>query len=376
LRRWRRDSLVTWQGILIDGHHRYKICTEHNIKFETTEADLSDRHAVINWMIANQLGRRNLSGMQQKRLWAKRYKQEVKAVGFNQHSEGIGNSYTLNGKTAERLGGEYGVHADTINQAVRIDNALDTLEDLTSPEIVNEITSKQGLRLKGNRKITEGDVIAIAKIHEKEPEIAKTVIDEMLAGNAKTVKQGAVYARRVERQHKAQQLPNTVFNVIYADPPWQYSNTGLEGSAEGHYPTMHIDDICDLLNTEQVQIVDNAALFLWVTNPLLEDGFKVINSWGFNYKSGLVWVKPYQNQGKSGWYAQTHHEYLLIAVKGKCLPHYQPQSVISAERSAHSAKPEVFREIIERMYPDYNYLELFARRQEPRDNWVFWGNEA
>jgi len=63
-----RDSLVTWQGTLIDGHNRYKICTEHNIPFQTADKQFDSRNEVIQWIILNQFGRRNLLPFQRSEL--------------------------------------------------------------------------------------------------------------------------------------------------------------------------------------------------------------------------------------------------------------------------------------------------------------------
>ena len=86
------------------------------------------------------------------------------------------------------------------------------------------------------------------------------------------------------------------YRVIYADPPWSYSDrqdTGMLGGAVKHYDTMPLEDICAL----PVPAADDAVLFLWVTSPMLEDSFRVINAWGFKYKSSFVWDKVAHNMG-------------------------------------------------------------------------------
>jgi N6-adenosine-specific RNA methylase IME4 len=280
-------------------------------------------------------------------------------------------------KTSERLAQELGENEKTVRRAAKYKKAVDTIEDLTSTEVKQDI-------LAGETPITKKDAMRIASIangnggkkQEPDPERAKAILDEVLAGNAKTVKQAMAYSNRQCKVKEAQSLPDGTYNVIYADPPWQYSNSGSEGSADSHYPTMPTEDICTLLTDIGVYIVDNSVLFMWVTNPLLEDGLQVVRSWGFKYKTNIVWDKPQVNRGKSGFYVQGHHEILLIATKGSCLPVWLPSSRGELSPGEHSAKPDAFRDIIERMYPDYNYLELFARNQPPRDNWEFWGNEA
>ena len=158
------------------------------------------------------------------------------------------------------------------------------------------------------------------------------------------------------------------FDIIYADPPWEYDFSVSDSRAiESHYPTMKLDEICKL----KIPAAENAVLFLWVPQPKLREGLKVIDAWGFEYKTGMVWIK---DKIGMGYYVRGKHELLLIATKGKPelpLPKNRPESVIEAPRTNHSEKPKIIYDIIEKMYPNKRYLELFARSQH--DGWVAWG---
>lgn len=162
------------------------------------------------------------------------------------------------------------------------------------------------------------------------------------------------------------------YRVIYADPPWSYSdkqNIEVLGGAEKHFPTMALDEICGL----PVPSAEDAVLFIWVTSPLLEEVFKVIRAWGFRYKSSFVWDKVAHNMGH---YNSVRHEFLLICTKGSCTPDIPRlfDSVVSIERTEHSRKPAEFREMIDTLYTHGNRLELFAR--EAPEGWDVWGNMA
>lgn len=162
------------------------------------------------------------------------------------------------------------------------------------------------------------------------------------------------------------------YRVIYADPPWSYNdkqNIEVLGGAEKHYLTMPLNDICKL----PVPAEDNAVLFIWVTSPMLEDCFKVINAWGFKYKTSFVWDKVAHNMGH---YNSVRHEFLLICTRGSCTPDVAKlfDSVVSIERTEHSRKPKEFRDMIDTLYPIGNRLEMFAR--EAPDGWDVWGNMA
>lgn len=168
-------------------------------------------------------------------------------------------------------------------------------------------------------------------------------------------------------------MPEGTYRIVYADPPWQYSDRkeyAPQGAAENHYPTMTIHELC---NMQLPKIEDNAVLFFWVTSPLLEDAFKVINAWGFKYKASFIWDKIAHNMGH---YNSVRHEILLIATKGSCLPDNQKlyDSVQSIERTEHSVKPNVFRSIIEALYTHGSKVELFARKRY--EGWDVFGNQV
>jgi len=132
---------------------------------------------------------------------------------------------------------------------------------------------------------------------------------------------------------------------------------------------MDLEKISEL----KIPSAKNAILFLWVTSPKLEDGLEVIKAWGFIYKTSMVWVK---DKIGMGYYARGRHEFLLIATRGQIGvpdPENRPDSVIESPRKRHSKKPEIVYDLLEQMYPEHEYLELFARNK--REKWMSWGNE-
>lgn len=158
------------------------------------------------------------------------------------------------------------------------------------------------------------------------------------------------------------------FGTIYADPPWRYGNQGTRGANGGHYVDMSVDEIAAL---PIAMLADNAAhLHLWTTNAFLFDAKRIIEAWGFEYKSCYVWVKPQIGMGN---YWRVSHEFLLFGVRGSCS--FRDRSLKSwgcFERREHSEKPEEIRKLIERGSPG-PYLELFGRRRV--DGWTVWGND-
>ncbi|MHA1370523.1 MAG: MT-A70 family methyltransferase [Promethearchaeota archaeon] len=193
---------------------------------------------------------------------------------------------------------------------------------------------------------------------------------------------GLLYYAQEEKSIDSPPIPKNVYRIIYADPPWKYTEQGLTGVSDSyhrgdeygnipkHYKPMTIKELC---NMKMPKTEDNAVLFLWVTWPFLEKSFKVIEAWGFKYKTGIVWDKIKHN---FGYYVSVRSELLLICTKGSCTPDVKVlhDNVVSIERTKHSEKPERFREIIDEIYPKGNRIELFARKKVK--NWDAWGLEV
>ena len=185
-------------------------------------------------------------------------------------------------------------------------------------------------------------------------------------------------AERVERINEiaANNVPLETaqrFPIIYADPPWEYEHSKTDSRRiDNHYPTMPLSEICDLPVGEVA--TPNAVLFLWATSPKLEEALRVMASWGFTYRTSMVWIKP---QIGMGYYARQQHEFLLIGARGSLPvpePANRPPSAFTSPRTEHSRKPEEYYEFIERMYPEYERIELFSRNK--RDGWTTWGNQS
>lgn len=206
-------------------------------------------------------------------------------------------------------------------------------------------------------------------------EVFEKFVAETKAGAEELTSRGVLaIALKLRRQTQIQNVPDLPlgkYQVIYADPPWAYDNTGLGGSAESHYPTISTDELVQLDISSRAG--DDAVLFLWVTSPFLPEGLELCQAWGFEYKTSFVWVKDRATYGKLGFYNYGQHEFLFVATKGSCLPRSESlvPSLIVAPKGEHSAKPELVYEIIEKMYPG-PYIELFARKTRP--NWATWGN--
>ena len=170
------------------------------------------------------------------------------------------------------------------------------------------------------------------------------------------------------------------YNVIYADPPWSfktYSDKGKDRSPENHYNVMNFKDICNLPVNNIAN--DNSVLLMWVIDPLLDKAFKVIDAWGFKYKTvGFTWAKTNKKSlgffTGLGYWTRGNPEMCLLATKGKPkrISKSVPQLVVE-QRREHSRKPDIMYQHIENLL-DGPYIELFARTK--RKGWDCWGNQT
>lgn len=176
---------------------------------------------------------------------------------------------------------------------------------------------------------------------------------------------------------------DTRFGTILADPPWQFQNrTGKmapEHKRLSRYPTMTLDEICDL--PVEAIAAARAHLYLWVPNALLPEGLRVMDQWGFNYKSNLIWYKVRKDGGPDrrgvGFYFRNVTEVLLFGVRGKDVRTLDPgrsqENVFVSRKREHSRKPDEQYGVIESCSWGPR-LEMFARGA--REGWTVWGNQS
>lgn len=171
---------------------------------------------------------------------------------------------------------------------------------------------------------------------------------------------------------------NKKYNIIYADPPWSYKDSGCKGAAAEHYQTMSVEDICKLPVKDLAD--KDCVLFMWATYPQLEEALQVIKHWGFEYKTiAFQWVKTYKSGfgeflGLGRW-TRGNTEPCLLATKGKPKRiNAGVSQLIFSPLRRHSQKPPEARVKIKKLLGDLSAVELFAREKvEGRDS---WGNEV
>lgn len=176
------------------------------------------------------------------------------------------------------------------------------------------------------------------------------------------------------------------YQIIYADPPWEYKQSGSKknsrGMAKQHYQTMSTEDICAL--PVRNIATDNAIIFMWATFPNIAEAIKVIETWGFAYKTAaFVWVKQNKKSNSLFWgmgaYTRANAEVCLLGIskntKAKdMIKNHAVHQIVQSRIEYHSKKPDIVRDRILDLVGDLPRIELFARQET--EGWDCWGNEV
>lgn len=179
--------------------------------------------------------------------------------------------------------------------------------------------------------------------------------------------------------------------IVYADPCWQYSNrnTGgsMESSAEAHYQTMTVEELCEMGTVVQNSFSHNCACFMWTTGPFLLDGSTahVLDAWGFTPKCiAFVWIKTYADGSPvngMGFYTRSSIEYVVLGVRGEfkrkdasIMQLFEEPETVRLPRLRHSEKPAEIRNRIVSLLGDIPRIEMFSRHKIP--GWTYYGNEV
>lgn len=415
-----RDALVVWGETLVDGHNRYKICTEHNIPFTTVSKDFDDRNAAMLWMMNNQLSRRNLNDFQRVEI-VRKCESAVKAQAEKRMTQGV-NQYTKSPvvnlpqgstpmKSRDTLGAMAGVSGSTYEHAVTvIDKAPEAVVDAVRKDELSinagyEVTKMQPEEQKEiSERIEHGEKAknvvaevrakagvspkiferAVAVIEAAPEELKSEVRDGNLTINQayNRIKRAEKLAKREEvRQQNAEKVKaisnpleaQGLFQTIVIDPAWDYSEEGDNdafGRGRPLYCTMSIEDIA-ALPIDKIADKD-CHLYLWVTNRSLPKSFQLMEKWKFRYVTCLTWVKPHFGLGN---YFRGQTEHVLFGVKGnQPLKRHDVGTWFEAPRSkVHSEKPDEFYTLVESCsYAPY--IDIFGRKE--RDGWVVWGENS
>ncbi len=333
-----RDRLVVWleEDILLDGHHRFEIATRLGKGFNCAMMSFPDRNHAKEWLLKNQFARRNLTTAEKCNL-VYHLRGIIAANAASRMKAGHAVADDVAGRTNEILGKRAGVSPETFRQ-------FESVVESGDQEIVQQMMSGKKSVLSSYRAIKPRQI-----------------------------------AREVEAQKERDErlpipLPEGTFRTIVADPPWDFV-----GAVP--YPTESIEEICARGEWVKARVGDEGAcLWLWAVNGGIPQALRVMEAWGFEFRTLVTWNKLDPGMGKP---LPNVTEQIILATRGKAqfLQGSGSQTSLIVEKKArdesgkviHSRKPDAFFTLVEALCLPPR-LELYGRVRRP--GWQVWGNQV
>lgn len=393
-----RDQIVLLDGRILDGRNRYRAAIHHSLSGADGDAawfrdfDHLVEGDPLAWVLSKNLARRHLNESQ---------RAMVAARLANIRHGGV------------RTGGDQAANLPLDPKAERVSQQAAALALHVSARLVRQAKAVQTmgtaalieLVLRGGLPVSQAERAALL-----DADAQARVVELAIRGKSNVVrtviKQGARNLREQELGRRLRALPDKKYGFILADPEWEHTTfslvTGMDRSPANHYPTSSEKEIA--ARDVQNLAAPDAGLGLWTTD--LARGIRVMESWGFTFKSYFVWAKDIaqvdltdamRDAGLAdrtfhvvgppgtGYWHRDRTELLLIGTRGRFVAPAmgtQPESlwfaprpkVEGSARGRHSAKPENAHLWIEQNWPSLPKIELNARAARP--GWDVWGNEA
>lgn len=348
-----RVPVVLCDGKVLDGRNRVLACEQAGVQVRTEAFD-GDPWAYV-WSLNGQ--RRDLVAEQRYLIW-KVCSENSK--GFQAERQRIADA--ANAARSEAAKEQHAAstprHGETMVQE----------QSVPRPKF-NQPEAKAKAKAS---KTNPGAVKRGDKLAKDRPDLAEKVRsgDMKPAAAHREMKRDA-HAEVIKEAAQATEIPAGPFGLVLADPPWRYEHQQAGNRAiENQYPTATVEDICK----QTPDTADDAVLFLWATAPLLLEALRVMDAWGFTYRTHAIWDK--EKIGMGYWF-RGQHELLLVGIKGK--PGAVPEScrvssIFREARQGHSVKPAAVYEWIEKAFPAVAKLEMYSRKA--REGWAAWGNEV
>ena len=361
-----REDIVTLDGLILDGRNRYRGCLAAGVapRFRQFASNCGDGDDPLGFVVSKNLKRRHLNESQRAMVAAR-----LATMRQGERTD-LQPSATLP-KVAQP-------HAAALmNVSERLLRSAKTVQENGAPALVRAVEQ-------GRLSVSEGAIAARLNPEQQEKIAAaaevgqKNAMRMIVKRSARDTREAALGSAQAAGNLK---LPEKRYGVIVADPEWRFEprsrETGMDRAADNHYPT----SCTEVIAARDVASIatNDCVLFLWATAPMLPQALAVMAAWGFDYKTHLVWHKLRDGNARGiGYWVTGEHELLLIGTRGQ-IP--APAAAMCASLIAapwqgrHSAKPEVFLQIIEREFPTVPKIEL-NRRGPPRLGWSAWGNVA
>lgn len=371
-----QDPLKVWNGILIDGHNRYKIAAKHDLPFSTTEINFNNRNDAIIWIIKNQFGRRNLSAYD-RAILALKLKPVIAAKAKENSLANLKQNQIENSDTQIFGGRENISESETpeITTPFEVPFSTELPKPVKTPKHAQE-TNQQIAQMAG---LSHETIRKVEKVEQSAtPEIKQALKSGDMSINTaykevkKAERKEEIKKQVEEIEQNAIENPDGLFDVIVIDPPWAYGDGHLyhvDGwRVSAPYPEMSQED----LKAIELPAAENCVLCIWTTNQFIWDAKELMDAWGFKYRFMFIWNKQQMGIGRR---IRMQCEFCLVGLKGDPVfkDVHNIRDIIEEPRREHSRKPEKFYEIIDAMFAGRK-LDYFSREQ--REGWATYGNDT
>lgn len=365
-----RDPLIIWDGVLLDGHNRIKICKRLGIKYKTKEvAGLKTENDAKLWIIRNQLSRRNINESQRAMLAVEL--EELYAVEAKKRQRGGRGGILLPANLPEGSKGDAREHAaKDMNVSPRLVQSAKTVKARGSRELTKAVMS-------GGLSVSAA--VDISSLPKKAQ--SKVIVDgeKPVLEVVRKIREEKSAVRREENERARQELINQPLNIpdgrfqtIVIDPPWPMKKIERDARPEQYefdYPVMTEEELEDFPLPEFA--ADDCHLYLWTTHRFLPMALHLAEHWGFRYQCMLAWIK---NVGMTPFSWMYSFEPILFCKQGSLpLKVMGKRLDFNAKVRKHSRKPDEFYDLVKKVSPGPR-IDIFSR--EVRKGFKQYGNDT
>jgi N6-adenosine-specific RNA methylase IME4/ParB-like chromosome segregation protein Spo0J len=371
-----RDPVMLHRGMILDGRNRYRACLLKDLpaRYEFYTGTNDD---ALDYVISKNVHRRHLT-LSQRALAMASY-EEYRHGGARRNLVFQDANLQLEGVDPAKPAPTRAELAERGRVSERLIASAAVVRDEGAPELSDAVRA-------GDLAVSTAALIArlpkeeqVRLLQQAAPDAVKVAAKQINARAREERRENVNRLHAVLSENSAPLPLDRKYPVIYADPATRFE-AGFSGrSIENHYPTEMVEDWCKL-PVKDLALPD-CRLFVWTTIPQLARTIELLlPAWGFAYVSCCCWDKTspeHEREAATGYWFRNQHEILLLATRGAPAlppPAEVPVSMYRERKTGHSAKPDFYREMIERMTPGLPRIELFARSQ--REGWIAWGNQA
>lgn len=339
-----RDPLIVWKEkqVIVDGHNRYEICKLHNLPFKTEEMSFPDVEAVKQWMLKNQLNRRNLTPTRISYFRGMLYNQ-MKQDPNAARTDAGGKS------TAAKLGEQFGVDEKTIrrdgNVAAGID-AVGKANQLQSVKDKLELLKSKSVKGDG---FTKGELEEIGKV--KDPEVQVAAVKELEKIKADETKTQAVVKKQVEALKQAAKPRQQIAQKVEKEKPYSVAFVKPAFESSSFNVTTEV----------KPPLAENAVCYMSVADEELAKAFLLLNRWGFKYEGSIVFA---MDEKYEGTFANVNHVFMIVATKGIAS---MSGKAVSSIMPKSSNPDDAMIKVIEGYHPKDKRLDM--RRERTAKGW-------